>query len=209
MPKGRGPEGEIPLSKARRPRTPCRPSLILTSTRSLRSSRPAVTVATDDTQWFGRFARLLDGAGPGRRPQGLRCAHRQAPALALDPATQAQRVAVMPYCARRVRRRRGVISTLHTGCHFYLAPTTATRLLRRDAPPAPASHVVQSLDLMRQAEFQSSIDSFDTDWEFAGLLGGLFGSLSTQSPAINFIQVAAHRICLAVRRFHLNIKVAI
>src|ERR1700687_1118259 len=94
MPKGRGPEGEIPLSKARRPRTPCRPSLILTSTRSLRSSRPAVTVATDDTQWFGRFARLLDGAGPGRRPQGLRCAHRQAPALALDPATQAQRVAL-------------------------------------------------------------------------------------------------------------------
>ena len=63
MPKGRGPEGEIPLSKARRPRTPCRPSLILTSTRSLRSSRPAVTVATDETQWFGRFARLLDGAG--------------------------------------------------------------------------------------------------------------------------------------------------
>ena len=137
MPKGRGPEGEIPLSKARRPRTPCRPSLILTSTRSLRSSRPAVTVATDDTQWFGRFARLLDGAGPGRRPQGLRCAHRQAPALALDPATQAQRVAAMPCCARRVRRRRGVISTLRTGCHFYLAPirrsdTTARRGGTRD-----------------------------------------------------------------------------
>jgi len=129
MPKGRGPEGEIPLSKARRPRTPCRPSLILTSTRSLRSSRPAVTVATDDTQWFGRFARLLDGAGPGRRPQGLRCAHRQAPALALDPATQAQRVAAMPCCARRVRRRRGVISTLRTGCHFYLAPTCLARSL--------------------------------------------------------------------------------
>jgi len=72
---------------------------------------------------LGRFARLLDGAGPGRRPQGLRCAHRQAPALALDPATQAQRVAVMPYCGRRVRRRRGVISTLRTGCHFDLAPT--------------------------------------------------------------------------------------
>jgi hypothetical protein len=123
MPKGRGPEGEIPLSKARRPRTPCRPSLILTSTRSLRSSRPAVTVATDDTQWFGRFARLLDGAWPGRRPQGLRYAHRQTPAPALDPATQAQRVAVMPYCARRVRRRRSVISTLRTGCHFYVAPT--------------------------------------------------------------------------------------
>jgi hypothetical protein len=32
-------------------------------------------------------------------------------------------VAVMPYCARRVRRRRGVISILRTGCHFYLAPT--------------------------------------------------------------------------------------
>ncbi len=98
--------------RARRPWTPCRPSLILTSTRSLRSTRPAVTVATDDTQWFGRFARLLDGAWPGRRPQGLRCEYRQAPALALDPATQAQR---------------GSDAVLRSacpppaGCHFYFA----------------------------------------------------------------------------------------
>jgi hypothetical protein len=96
--------------RARRPWTPCRPSLILTSTRSLRSTRPAVTVATDDTQWFGRFARLLDGAWPGRRPQGLRCEYP--PALALDPATQAQR---------------GSDAVLRSacpppaGCHFYFA----------------------------------------------------------------------------------------
>jgi hypothetical protein len=54
--------------------------------------------------------------GAGRRPQGLRCTHRQTPASALDPAIQALRVAVMPCCVRRVRRRRGVISTLRTGC---------------------------------------------------------------------------------------------
>jgi hypothetical protein len=125
--------------RARRPRTPCRPSLILTSTRLLRSTRPAVTVATDGTQWFGRFARLLDGAGSGRRPQGLRCAHRQAPALALDPATQAQRVAMVPCCARRVRRRRGVISTLRTGCHFYPAPTRT-----RACPRLGRGHVLRA-----------------------------------------------------------------
>jgi hypothetical protein len=142
--------------RARRPRTPCRPSLIWTSTRSLRSSRPAVTVATDDTQWFGRFARLLDGAGPGRRPQGLRCAHRQAPALALDPATRAQRVAVMPYCARRVRRRRGVISTLRTRCHFYLAPTSIVIrglvALSREDMKQPSNVPVDTIRLFRRVK---------------------------------------------------------
>jgi hypothetical protein len=75
--------------------------------RSSRSSRPMVMVATDDR--LGRpGARLLHGAGRGRRPQGLRCAHRQAPASALDPVVLAQQVAVMPCGARRVRRRPGV-----------------------------------------------------------------------------------------------------
>jgi hypothetical protein len=77
-----------------------------TSRRSPRSSRPMVMVATDDR--LGRpGARLLHGAGRGRRPQGLRCAHRQAPASALDPATLAQRLVVMP-CGARLVRPQGV-----------------------------------------------------------------------------------------------------
>ena len=52
---------------------------------------------------------------------GLRS--RSAGAALAGDSAPAQRVAVMPYCARRVRRRRGVISTLRTRCHFYLAPT--------------------------------------------------------------------------------------
>ena len=40
-----------------------RPSSMLISTRWPRSSRRAATAATDDTQWFGRFARPPDDAG--------------------------------------------------------------------------------------------------------------------------------------------------
>jgi hypothetical protein len=98
--------------EAPRPLRRLRPSSMLITTRWPPSSRRVATVATDDTR-FGRFARPLDGAGPGRRPQGLRCAHRQAPALALDPATQAQRVAVMPFHGGCVRRQGSVMSTGH------------------------------------------------------------------------------------------------
>jgi hypothetical protein len=52
---------------------------------------------------------MVLGPGDGLK---LRCAHRQAPALALDPATHAQRVAVMPYSARRPPPAE---------CHFYFA----------------------------------------------------------------------------------------
>ncbi len=41
-------------------------------------------------------ARPSDDAGCGRRPQGLRFAHRQAPALALDPVAHTQQLADMP-----------------------------------------------------------------------------------------------------------------
>ena len=69
------------------------------------------------------------GAGRGRRPQGLRCAHRQAPASALDPVVLAQHVAVMPCGARRVRRRQGV--------SFLLCAPGDISILRRHhaAPP--------------------------------------------------------------------------
>jgi hypothetical protein len=49
---------------------------------------------------------------PGRRPQGLRCAHRPPPASALDPVALTQRWLVMPFRAGRVRRQ---------GCHSYFA----------------------------------------------------------------------------------------
>jgi hypothetical protein len=52
-------------------------------------------------------------------------AHRQARAAAHDPVARPQQLADMPCGAERIRRRRGVISTLHAGCHFYLAPTQA------------------------------------------------------------------------------------
>ena len=145
--------------RARRPWTPCRPSLILTSTRSLRSTRPAVTVATDDTQWFGRFARLLDGAWPGRRPQGLRCEYRQAPALALDPATQAQR---------------GSDAVLRSacpppaGCHFYFARrvsflSCADTCCKSPIEMSPASPIEMSLGQPVVAAFGVTCDDGDPD----------------------------------------------
>jgi hypothetical protein len=36
--------------------------------------------------------------------------------------------------AGHVRRQRGVISTLHAGCHFYLAPTNSVIAIRDDTP---------------------------------------------------------------------------
>jgi hypothetical protein len=49
-------------------------------------------------------ARHLQCAGQGRRPQGLRCAHRLTPASALDPTTPAQREAMAP-CGDEIVRR--------------------------------------------------------------------------------------------------------
>jgi hypothetical protein len=118
-----------------------------TSRRSPRSSRPMVMVATDDR--LGRpGARLLHGAGRGRRPQGLRCAHRQAPAAALDPVVLAQQVAVMPCGAHRVRRRQGV--------SFLLCAPGDISILRRHTT------VNGGLTLFSPAELAWSVDSGQT-----------------------------------------------
>ena len=53
-------------------------------------------------------ARHLQRAGQGRRPQGLRCAHRLTPALALDPAALAQREVMVPCGEEIVRRWRDI-----------------------------------------------------------------------------------------------------
>ena len=98
--------------RTRRRPMPCRPSSILTSTRSQRSSRHAATAATDETRGLAGhtafsfcWARVTASRAALRTPA--------APAAALDPVTPAQCVAVMPCGAWRVRRRRE--------CHFYFA----------------------------------------------------------------------------------------
>ena len=66
------------------------------------------------------------------------------------------RVAVMPYCARRVRRRRGVISTLRTRCHFYLAPTSIVIrglvALSREDMKQPSNVPVDTIRLFRRVK---------------------------------------------------------
>jgi hypothetical protein len=120
-------------------------------------------VATDDR--LGRpGARLLHGAGRGRRPQGLRCAHRQAPAAALDPVVLAQQVAVMPCGAHRVRRRQGVSFLL-------CAPGDICILRRQHGPEDPrrrAFRAQRKVAHRRCIAFVFTFDQSSAWWQVDG-----------------------------------------
>jgi hypothetical protein len=88
---------------------------------------------------------MVLGPGDGLK---LRCAHRQAPALALDPATHAQRVAVMPYSARRPPPAE---------CHFYFAHRVSFLSCADIAPCIHQALQIRARTAMRQLSIYRGI----------------------------------------------------
>ena len=83
--------------------------------RSRRDALPAVTLEGSHDRCRCRWGRHDRGSGD-----------RALPRLRAGPSCPGSDVPATIPRARRVRRRRGVISTLRTGCHFHLAPTADT-----------------------------------------------------------------------------------
>jgi hypothetical protein len=88
------------------------------------------------------LARQLHPAGHERRPQGLRFAHRQAPAAGLDPVVRPQQLANMPCGADPVSPR---------GVSFLLCAQGDISILRRhhQCTPVGRNDAVRHADLRR------------------------------------------------------------